>query len=1451
MSANNLLQLLQQGKLFPRKLPVFIAGLVVGGLISFPTLTMAADRTYANVPLFWAAGVKPNVVLALDSSGSMDDPPSSGGAKKIDSMKLVANQVVADNATNMNIGVFKFTGGNNGVKLQDCGASLSALQTSINGITASSYTPLATQQLRVMEYFRGMGSYTSPIKYRCQKNFVVALTDGLPTSGLEGPGAGVPDGTLKGGLGTGETAADTGGVVNPWGNFTLNTAATSWDGFPDPKMSGDSDGYYPLMDDLLQYGFDIDMRTAASAAVAGCAESGTGTDCTGRSWDDPSYKQQNVVPYVIGFDLENELLRDAPLVDRITVTPGNINDATDRITIVNHGLNSGDYVQYHTPKGDMVIKGIGNTGTEKVISDASNVPATGTPVTYSAKGGAALTYAVTVPGSPAVPALVATFTEDYDGNSSDGESNTTDTRLYRDKFRFTHGLRTGDPVVYTCNTPAAPACQVGGLVNGSTYYAVNRASDRLRLSTSAAAAAICATLPDQPNAVDRALFTANCIDLSALPPNNSKQIFTRPGIPAGPSTTEHRTATTYYVIKISATEFKLALSATDASSNIAVDVSGAGNADQTFTYQGAATGIGGLFPYETDRQPAAGFVVPTALTTERKGKYCVKKIDVDTIELGVANPGSSPVCLTNDPKPLATATYSSVNTASTSEQFTTNTHGFDTGDSVQFTCGGSGCTVGGLTKNSYYIVAKIDATKFRIAKTAASAAACAAAVSTTDIANNCRDLSGSLSGTTHKFTRGALDGFTKIDITSPGTGIFSVGPGKSYFSRDAATLSDALNAAFLSINNQSLSASAVAANSSEFSTGSFVYQAKFNTSDWSGDVYAMAVTDSGINTVSPTWRASNTVTSSGRTILTYDGSSGKVFDFLNLNAVQKAILTNDGAATGAVTADWIKGIDQATAGYRKRGRGLVGDIINSSPGFVGANNDEGYGALPSIGTSYTQYVTDKSTLRPRGMLFVGANDGMLHGFNGYTGQELVAFIPEGVYMDWTETDDNGVYNAGTDVKSNKLFNLTQKGYGQPSNPHAYFVDGSPTVGDAYLSGQWTTVVVGGLNAGGRSIYALDARDEVFNAASVKWEFKHANLGYTFSKPIIGKLVDGTWVAVFGNGYDSGGDKAQLFVVNLNTGSLIAKIDTGAAGGNGLSSVDALIGGADGKSIVAVYAGDLLGNVWRFSGLTGSGGGSVTKLFTANRGGGPQPITSAPTVEAFNGGALVHIGTGKYMETGDKVFNLNTAVPNVHTMYTIFDNGGGSSVPIADLVEQTVTGNVTGQDSTGATRSFFTVSSNPVDYATKKGWFIDLTDNGTKLGERVVTQPVIIGPRLLFVTLIPNDADDCEGGGSSRFFELNSTSGAQIGKRILDTNGDGEINTEDDLVAGFEYDDGILSRPNAMSKTDADGNTTIEKIFGSTNASQPLEQVTNLGIDCQENSSCANMVPGRMSWRQLK
>ena len=86
------------------------------------------------------------------------------------------------------------------------------------------------------------------------------------------------------------------------------------------------------------------------------------------------------------------------------------------------------------------------------------------------------------------------------------------------------------------------------------------------------------------------------------------------------------------------------------------------------------------------------------------------------------------------------------------------------------------------------------------------------------------------------------------------------------------------------------------------------------------------------------------------------------------------------------------------------------------------------------------------------------------------------------------------------------------------------------------SGAWRTLLVGGLGAGGRGVYALDVTDpadfltsESTAADRVLWDIVggdtgFTNLGYTYSKPEIVRMPDdtygGVWTAVFGNGYKS-------------------------------------------------------------------------------------------------------------------------------------------------------------------------------------------------------------------------------------------------------------------------------------------------------------------------------------------
>jgi type IV pilus assembly protein PilY1 len=606
-----------------------------------------------------------------------------------------------------------------------------------------------------------------------------------------------------------------------------------------------------------------------------------------------------------------------------------------------------------------------------------------------------------------------------------------------------------------------------------------------------------------------------------------------------------------------------------------------------------------------------------------------------------------------------------------------------------------------------------------------------------------------------------------------------------FFSADNPS---AMNAAFQSVFDSILaanpSAAALAANSTSIQSGTLVYQARFDSSDWHGQLIAYSVQTNG-NIGNAQWDAATTIPGhTARNIFTWNGTAGRPFKNCNtdLNSSQQTALNKDGyGVVDNRCADrlaWLRGdpaneIRNYVASevpnkktFRNRLKSVLGDIINSDPVYV-KNEDYGYAATNSAlseGASYASFVASKVNRTP--MIYVGANDGMMHAIRAdvgatNSGQEIFAYIPAAVY--------------------DKLSQLTETGYN-----HTYYVDGPPSAGDAYINGSWRTVVVGGLGAGGKSIYALDVTNpETFSATNVLWEFSDAtDLGHTFSQPKIARLNNGQWAAIFGNGYNSAADRAYLYIVNLSTGTLISKIAAGTATGNGLST-PALYDSNGDKIIDTVYAGDLQGNMWKFDlssaadtgWVVGNGG---VPLFTAkNQNGQVQPITTEPEIMTLTsgiptGGVMLYFGTGRYLTSTDPT---NT---EVQTFYAVRDYAGGTATR-SDLQVQTIN-----SETTKLGLDVRETSGNTVDWATKKGWYMDLVvspKTGTGPGgERVISRALVRYDRVIFVTVIPS-TDPCVPGGSSWIMELDLLSGGRTVLSAFDFNGDNNFDDNDKLASG--------------------------------------------------------------------
>ena len=639
-------------------------------------------------------------------------------------------------------------------------------------------------------------------------------------------------------------------------------------------------------------------------------------------------------------------------------------------------------------------------------------------------------------------------------------------------------------------------------------------------------------------------------------------------------------------------------------------------------------------------------------------------------------------------------------------------------------------------------------------------------------------------------------------------------PDNYFFARNPGQLSEQLATVFEVVDETS-SASAVVANSVSFQSTTRIFQARFDSGDWSGQLLSFPLEVATGGVLDAEWDSGELISAqdydSERVILSWDpvAGSGVAFRWNDLDSSQQDLLDiNPGNSTddnaGADRLNYLRGDtsnEARNSGPFRSRESLLGDNVNSSPAVVGAP-DAGYvDVLESTSTGnnppnnlYSDFMalyddvdcyesdgtTPNASMEREPIVYFGANDGMLHGVSACTGKEKIAFVPNTVMAD--------------------LPNLTS-----PSYSHQYYVDGSPTVLDAFWSGAWHTALVGSLRAGGKAVFALDVTDpSSFSEASaaniVLWELNDGDLpdlGYTFSQPAIIKAKGHGWVAAFGNGFNSTSGKAVLYMVDIATGSVRATkvLDNGS--GNGVATIAPVDTDNDGE-VDLIYAGDLKGNLWRVEASnTGFGNASTSILYSAKAADGTaQFITSRPEVgihPSSADGRLVFFGTGKYYEPDDGD-PLNAVQYN--TMYGIWDRDTGGTVPSvttrnSDVLQQQTIDLQTGETFDGIAYDIRVLSDTPITWVTKSGnnnnwnscaagascgWYLDFTNDGVQ-GEKIVSNPILRGGRLIFVTTIPS-LEPCAAGGDSWLMELDADNGGRIDQAVFDLNGDGVFDFDD-------------------------------------------------------------------------
>jgi len=590
----------------------------------------------------------------------------------------------------------------------------------------------------------------------------------------------------------------------------------------------------------------------------------------------------------------------------------------------------------------------------------------------------------------------------------------------------------------------------------------------------------------------------------------------------------------------------------------------------------------------------------------------------------------------------------------------------------------------------------------------------------------------------------------------------------------------------------------LAVSSSVLTDGTLAFLGGYDLADWSGVLKAVTLNADGVTTTT-VWDGGSLLTDplvtspAGRTILTAsrreDGTlAGVAFEpAAPFDEDEKRWLMTPPAENQADTLetriDYLRGIRslELDGSLRRRGS-LLGAIVHSQAAYVAHPTGNYVDAWPKASSApemsadaqrYAQFL-EKHADRPP-MLYVAANDGMLHAFHA-PAPACKERDQQGLCTTYESTSDAGKERWAYVPRAAyaNLGNLTRARdfHFQPT------VDATPVTRDVFFSAQgrheWHSLLVGGLGLGGRGVYALDITDptsvsEKFPERTVLWEFdaampggeaengvtyNPADLGYTYGQPAIARLANGRWAVLVPNGYFADCSKpakparceeaagtppsySALFVLDAQTGAMMAELKTPSIGGitsYGLSTP--VLGDYDNDQIDDVaFAGDLAGNLWRFD-LTASNP-SAWKVNLAYRPAqqGAQPITVMPRLfpDPITNRFMVVFGTGKYLGDADKSDITTQAIYGIRDRV---DAQGDATTVLHDSLQQQVLSEQTVTDAaSGSSATLRKLTSNAVS-AQASGWRIDLN---LAAGERVVATPTALfnTNTVLISTLIPD------------------------------------------------------------------------------------------------------------------
>ncbi|MGD9050261.1 MAG: PilC/PilY family type IV pilus protein [Desulfobacterales bacterium] len=568
-------------------------------------------------------------------------------------------------------------------------------------------------------------------------------------------------------------------------------------------------------------------------------------------------------------------------------------------------------------------------------------------------------------------------------------------------------------------------------------------------------------------------------------------------------------------------------------------------------------------------------------------------------------------------------------------------------------------------------------------------------------------------------------------------------------------LTNAMQSAIQDIMAKISSGTAVTTITTSSSTDDYLFRAKFLPgASWRG--YLERFTLPYDDTDTADWEAGGLL---NNRVVSNTHADRKIYTPLLSEFINKIEFTDDFIVSNPMSLKW--GVELAEANdiinyirgdtthdggkYRDRNNWLLGDIVYSTPVTVGAPKgwyfDHPYKSEPPEFASYPAFKSAHSNRKT--MIYVGANDGMLHAFDSDTGQEEWAFIP---------------YNLHAKLKA-----LTVE------DCHKYYVDLTVNVKDVWDGSKWLTMLIGGNRFGGEEYFALDVTNPSHSDFEVLWDAIPFPGMLSSNVPAVGKVkahggsID-HWVAIITSGYHDSDQKGRIGAFDISDGSPLGiwvdnKLEDETQAKSigspyySMTPPTAFDSDLDGY-LDLIYAGDTEGSLWKFFYDYQADTWKKFMLFST----GGQPITAAPAV-AFDadGNLRIYFGTGAYLEESDKDNNTRNA------FYCLVDKKQADG-------HYTGTYSLTGklQDLTAIITKYqfendLDVSSQTT--ATDMGWYIQLDIPAAHPAERVLGKALVVSGVVFFTSFVPNQ-DVCGYGGDSRLYAIDYVYGV-IDDLVLD------------------------------------------------------------------------------------